>query len=406
MSDEKTLPENSGMKSPDENPEQKIGGETFEIDLLEQVRWLWSERKTILVVTAIFTAFGLFHYFFGPVDYESETILIQETEGGGGDLAGNTLLRTLAGGSLGIGSAVSATARGYAPPPLFLYPNIVNSTGFQQELIHRPVEFVTLDEELTLFEYFTEYHEPPFREQVYSFIRDYTIRLPFTIIRGVRNLFRAVADSDEGGEADDIDEVIEEVEDDRLLNISSSEMSVINNIRTRITLQIGAGLTTIRMRIPDPKAAALVNAILVDRIHEYMTNYRIEKAQENLEFIRGQYEEARERYEEARMELAEYQDSNRNVQSSVVQTVQADLQDRRNLAFNIYSSMSEQVEQARLTLQQQTPLFTTLEKPNIPSSPYTGASNLLLVFSIVLGFFVGIGWVYGRNFYYSYKARN
>lgn len=402
MSEESKKSVNRENKMLNDQEDTTVDSDVYEIDLVEQVKTLWRGRKTILLITAIFTGIGLFHYLFGPVEYESESILIQETEGGGGDLSGNAILQSLAGGAFGTGSAVTATARGYAPPPLFLYPSIVHSTGFQQELIHRPVEFTTLGEELTLFQYFQEYHQPPVRNRVYTFIGDYTIKLPITILRGVRNLFRRTNSDDSDESSEDMNNV--EETDDRLLAIPNSEMGVINNLRTRITLNIGNGLTTVRTRLPDPKAAALINAYLVEHIQEYMTDYRLEKARQNLSFVQDQYEDARDRYEEARLELAEFQDSNLNIQSAVARTREADLQDQRDLAFSIYNSITREVEQARLTLQQQTPVFNILEKSNIPNSPYTGASNLLLVFSIVLGLFTGIIWVVSRNLYQWYRT--
>ncbi len=391
----------------DLNEGEKSSRSINEIDLLDILTQIWAGKKKILLITAVFTAFGLFHYHFGPEDYQSESVLIQETEGG--DAGTLDILSRLGGGfNVPTGGAVSATARGYAPPPLFLYRDIISSTGFLQDLIHREVEFETLGGEVSLYTYFNEYEEPPVRDQVYDVVLDYTIKLPITIFRGitrgVRNLFRgeAEASNPSGEEMQELEPV---VLDERLRDVSRRENRVMNAMRERVDLNIGSGLTTIRVRLPDPKAAALVNAYLIEHIQEYMTNYRVEKARDNLEFVLESHERARERYEEAQMALADFQDANVNLTSQRARTQLEYLQNERNRLFNVYNTLSEQVEQARLTLQQQTPVFNVLEKPNVPENPYTGVSEFILIFSIILGILTGIGWVLFRDAIYKLIAR-
>lgn len=393
-----------------EEREDSSSSQVFEVDLVQQAEKLWDGRRIIVITTAIFTFLGFFHYSFGPEDFVSESILIHEYESAGGGLSGGggNLLQSLAGINIQGGTGnIAAAARGRAPLPITLYPSIVNSTGFQKQLINEEIEFSTLNRSMTLLEYFSDYHSPPMRDRVYSFVGDVTIFLPNTLyrefrrtMRNIRGFFSSTADGnptvDEDQIAVDMDspQEVEVIEyDDRLLIISREEMRVIENMRTRIMLSSGSALTDVSVNLPDPKAAAIVNAILIDRIQEYMTDYRIEKAQQNLEFVLAQHENAKERYEEAQMELARFRDENINLSTAIAQTREQHLSDQRNLRFEVYRSISEEVEQARLALQQEIPVFNVLEKPNIPQSPDTGASDLIFVFSIVLGFFIGSGIV-------------
>jgi hypothetical protein len=406
-------------KAPQEDPlnstqkEQYPDLQVLEIDLVEKVKELWDAKKTILIITACFAAFGLFHYMTAPDDYESSSTLIQEVESSGASDGGSALLRSITGINLPSGAGggnLSAAARGRAPLPVNLYPLIVNSTDFQKDLIYREIEFSTLDTTMTLYDYFTHHYQPPVRERVYSHVQDLTIYLPFTVfdyvrgsLRNVRSAFASSSTSGSDGQIIREDTPVEEIElievDDRLLTITPRERSIIERMRLRIEISIGGGVTEILTRLPDPKAAALVNALVVERIQEYMTEYRIEKARQNFENVTLQYEEARTRYEEAQLELAEYQDANINVRSNVVRTQEEYLRDQRNLRFNVYNSLAQEVEQARLVMQQEIPVFNILEKPNVPTSSYTGSSDLVLVFSIVLGFFSGAFWVLIRNFF-------
>ncbi len=392
-----------------------IENQVFEIDLADKVKELWNEKKLILIITAFFTAIGVFHYVTVPDEYESTATLIQEVESSGASDGGSALLRSLTGINLPSGAGggnLSAAARGRAPLPVNLYPLIISSTDFQKDLIYHEIEFSTLDTTMTLYDYFAHHYEPPVRGRVYGHVQDMTLYLPFTVFDYIRGSFRNVQNafansgSNDGGEESQIvreGTPVEEIEivevDDRLLRITSRERSLIEDMRQRIEVSMGGGVTEIITRLPDPKAAALVNVLVVERIQEYMTEYRIEKARQNFENVTQQYEEARARYEEAQLEYAEYQDANLNVRSRVVATQEEYLRDQRNLRFNVYNSLAQEVEQARLVMQQEIPVFNVLEKPNIPTSSSTGSSDLILVFSIVLGFVSGSFWILIRNFF-------
>lgn len=403
---------NESISEDSEETGSHTSSQVFEIDLAKQVEKLWNGRRIIIITTALFTFIGFFHYTFGPEDYLSESILIHEYDSAGGGLTGGgggNLLQSLAGINIqGAGAGnIAAAARGRAPLPITLYPSIVNSTDFQKQLINEEIEFATLNRSMTLLEYFSDYHSPPLRDRVYSFIGDVTIFLPNTLYRefrrATRNIRGFVSGSGGGSSSGDSEQIEVDMEspqevevidyDDRLLLISRDELRVIDNMRNRIALNSGSALTEIAVELPDPKASAIVNAMLIERIQQYMTDYRIEKAQQNLEYVLVQHENAKERYEEAQRELAKFRDENINLSTATAQIQEQHLSDQRSLRFEVYRSISEEVEQARLSLQQEIPVFNVLEKPNVPQSPDTGASDLIFVFSIVLGFFIGVGVV-------------
>ena len=383
----------------------------IEIDLYEKAKQLWVGRKAILLITALFLGIGLFHYSFAPEEYQSVATLIQEGEGGGASFqGGGGLLQTLAGGLTGQSSSnsLSAAAKGRAPLPVTLYPVIVSSTDFQKDLITREIQFSDPDTTLPLFDYYRDYYEEPYRDRVYSFIGDMTIFLPLTIFDLARDLLRTVVSFFDGNESeknaseeateDPMDDSgIGELPENKIQIVSNEEKGVIEILRTKIALTAEGGLTVITITLPDGLAAAHVNAILVEKLQNYITEYRIEKARQNLEAIMEQENEARLRYEAAQMELASFEDQNINLSTNIAQTRVEHLRNQRNLRFQVYNSIAQEVEQARMSLEQQIPLFNILEKPSLPSSPTSGSSNLQLIFSGIIGFFVGIFWVLIRN---------
>lgn len=380
----------------------------IEIDLWAKAKTIWEGRRTILITVIVSLAAAYFHTEYGPVEYTSMASVIQESEGASVGDFGSSFLRSLTGMNFqGGGGDLSAAATGRAPLPVSLYPQIVSSTEFQKELIYTELEFSNLDSTITLYEYYHEVSEPALRDRVYSLISDMTIYLPFTIYDWTKDAFRGMRNSLAGFWSDDDkskqvtvrtqEETPDIIDDSRLQSVTKEEMAVIMWLRLRISLASSGGIMEISTTLPDPKGAAVVNAILVEYIQDYITNYRIEKAQQNLEAVLNQYEEAKQRYERAQYELAEFRDQNVNLSTNQAQIEESRLSNEASLRFNVYNSIAQEVEQARMVVQQQIPVFNTLEKPNIPTAPSTGSSPLLMAFSGILGFFGGVVLVLLRN---------
>lgn len=377
----------------------------IEIDLIEQGKVIWDGRRTIMVFIIVCVGLALFHMEFGPTEYTSTASLIQESEGASVGDFGNSFIRSLTGLNLpsGGGGNMSAVATGRAPLPVTLYPRIVSSTDFQKELIYTELEFSTLDTTLTLYDYFHNYMEPSLRTKVYTLVGNMTIYLPMTVLswaktfaRDSKDLIFSLWEDEESGDTTMAEEV-EVEQDERLQSVTSEEKAVMEWLTLKIGLTSGGGILEITTSLPDPKAAALVNAKLVEYIQDYIREYRIKKAQQNLEDTLERYELAKDRYEEAQYELAEYRDENINISRETASIEEDRLSNEASLRFNIYNSVAQEVEQARMILQQQIPVFNPLEKPDVPTSPSSGSSPLLLVFSGVFGFFVGMGWVLIRR---------
>ncbi|MEX0890456.1 MAG: Wzz/FepE/Etk N-terminal domain-containing protein, partial [Balneolaceae bacterium] len=126
------------------------GSDEDEIDLLDLIKTLWEGRKVILTSIVACLLLGLFIYFFGAREYESEAMLIQEQQQQ--QIGVNALQQQFTGRSLALQSEGI---------PSTLYPRIIESAEFQLRLATREVEFESLDTTLTALTYFNEYYNPP-----------------------------------------------------------------------------------------------------------------------------------------------------------------------------------------------------------------------------------------------------
>lgn len=368
-----------------------------EIDLTEKAQNLWDHKQLILCFIGFFLAIGYFHSEYGPTEYSSVTSLIQESEGASVGDFGSSFLSSLTGINIPRSGSnnMSAVATGRAPLPASLYPRIITSTEFQKELIYANLTFSELDTSINLVEYRSEFSEPAFRDKVYDMIGKFTIYLPYTIYDWLTGAWNYSVKSNDAPEIEDQDII----SDTRLQNITPEERAVMEWLELQILISSEGGIMDITTTLQDPMAAALVNAHLVEYIEEYIKDYRSQKARQNLEATLERYEVVKERYEEAQNDLAEFLDGNINLSTETARLEQERLSNEENLRSTIYNQVSQEVEQARMVLQQQIPVFNILEKPDIPTSPSSGSSPLILVISGLLGLFLGVGFVLIRSAY-------
>ncbi|NBC02738.1 MAG: hypothetical protein GVY20_03440 [Bacteroidetes bacterium] len=356
-----------------------------EVDIWDLVKIVWDGRIYILISTIGFLILGFFHLNFGPTgEYMSNSILLQEVSAESN--ATNRFLRQF-GGSFGFSTSDGEAGR-ISPS---LYPTIIESAAFKYELIFEDIEFERFDTTMTIFTFFNEHYEPPIRSKVYESVMDYSIFLPLTTYDYITNftLFEEEKPEEE--------EIIVET-NERILRLTPDEERPMNALTSRIALTMEGNLITVETTLPDPKAAVMLNIKVIDKIQEYVTEYQVEKARQNLEFVEQQYETAKERYERANQALAKFRDQNLNISSNVVRTEEERLQNQRNMTFNIYNSISTELERARLRLQEETPVFSVLQKSSYPTSA-SGASNRILAIFIVIGGFFGVAYIFAEKIF-------
>lgn len=346
-------------------------GDDDEIDLVELAKNIWAGRWTIAKITGVFIVIGLFIALFSPVEYESEAILMPEVQQQQEGRAGQLLQQF--GGAFGFGGGGAQMRPGTIPP--MIYPRIVNSLSFQQELLEQEIRFASYGVTTTI----PDFYENHYRPSLTQYIQRFTIGLPFTVLDWIR------------GE----DDVVKTVEEDpfvgEFIQISKKGLELIENIRNRISVSLDeeTGLLSTGVTLHDARAAAELNRHLIEMLKQYVTDYRLEKARQDLEFVEQQHESSRERFEREQIRLAEFRDQNIALTTARAQTELERLQDQKDVAFNVFNSLSQQLEQARLQVQEQTPVFSMVQAVNVPSDksrPRRGVISIsFLFFGIIIG---------------------
>lgn len=349
-----------------------------EIDLIEVIRYIWNGRWLILKVAGAFVALGLIIALTTTEQYESSARLLpeaRETEGGASRLMQQ----------FGVGDMLPAGGGADAIRP-DLYPDVLKSTPFFLDLMEKDIEIETGGgyEKMTLFTYLDE-HMTSF--SLIGVVSKYTIKLPWTVLSWIRG-------------SDPEEEIREREirEHEGVSRLTKSQHEVIKSLDGRISASIDdrSGVISVSTEFPDPYVSAQVADYAVEYLTEYITEYRTEKAQQDLEFVKERYEEKKEEYHEAQLKLARFRDENRNIISAVVRTEEERLQNQHNMAYNIYNNMAQQLEQNRIKVQEKTPVIKELEPVHVPMERSKPRRSLIMVISLFLGGFVGVGAVFGK----------
>ena len=346
-----------------------------EIDLLELAKTIWNKRMFILKIVGIGAFLGVIIALLSPKEYKSTSTLMPEysTESQGG---ASSLLRQY-GGLFGVsGGSYNSNSNAIR---VDLYPNIVQSTNFQMQLMQQPFYFSDIDTTATLFEYFTELNSAG----VLGFVAEYTIGLPGKILGAIlpkKELMTSVPGA---------------TEESLVLNLSKEEFEVINTLRGKISASLDeeSGIVSVTVTLPDNVAAAAVTEYTIRELTEYLTEYRTEKVLRDLTFVEEQLATAEVRFEAAQLALAEFRDSNQGNLSARAQTDEQRLNSEYQIAFNLYNGLTQQYEEAKLKVQETTPVFKTLEPVQVPINDETSGAMILIVF-IMLSGIGSIGWIF------------
>lgn len=342
-----------------------------EIDLSELAKNIWEKRKIIVKVTIIFFVLGLLVAILIPDEYSSETTLLPEVSTTQ-NRAGSLLQRY--GSLLGMSGSLNLGDEGVLPPQL--YPQIVKSLPFQLALLNKRIYFEDYDTTTSVYNFIDNIYKPSF----YSYIIDYTIGLPGII----KEKFFSEEDKKPLPKGFEVDSII---------SVTKDQMDIIDEMQKRVMVSLNeeTGVISIIVKMPDANASAQVSKACIGLIKTYVTNYRTRKAKQYLIYAQNQLEDVKNNFEYAQNRLAKFRDSNLNLGTAKAQSQEQRLQSEYDLAFNVYNTVAQQVEQAKLNLQEQIPVVSILQPPQIPIEDNTSGLLILLAF-ILLGLFITVGY--------------
>lgn len=347
--------------------------EEQDVDLVELIQRMWINRGLIVKVTIGFMVFGLLIAIFSSKVYTASCDVVPQTSKSS-SVSKMSSLAALA----GIDISQSQDVKTLSP---YVYENIIKSVAFNKELMQTLIDFEEVDNPISFYEYYTNeaYNKP----SVLSYILRYTIGLPGVIIGAIQGENPVPNYGDLiGGESS-------------IQTLTSEEYNCIQILgqSVNLTLDDKKGYVTITANMPEALAAAQMAQATVTLLQKYITEFKIEKVQSNLDFVQERYDEAKRNFEDIQARRAKFRDANLNTTRYSARTELDKLDAEYSLAMNLYSELATQLEQAKIKVKETIPVLTVINPVTVPFEKSKPKRVLILFAFTFLGVVAGMGSV-------------
>nr|WP_320119048.1 Wzz/FepE/Etk N-terminal domain-containing protein [uncultured Marinifilum sp.] len=376
----------SEIKDTNQQARSRVEHADDEIDLIQLAKTLWEGRRTVIKCTLIFMLLGLFVAIFSQKEYTASCTMVPQSAEGGSKLGGSL-------GGLAAMAGINLGSMGGSDIPPTLYPKIVNSIPFQKELMKTPLSIEGESEPVTFAHYYEEIHSPG----LFGYIKKYTIGLPGVIIGAIR------------GKAPVTNDLMtnDQSTSDQLLSVNQDEKELIEKLQAQLSIEFNDkdGYISLSARMPQAKAAAQMVQKAQILLQDAITNFKIQKAKDQLVFVEERYAEKQKESEIAQQKLANFRDRNKNVSTAKAQTELEGLTADYNLVYGVYSELAKQLETQKIQVKEDTPVFTVIEPVSVPIEKSKPKRAMILVIWTFLGGIVGVGMVFGKEFLSGVKDK-
>lgn len=158
----------------------------------------------------------------------------------------------------------------------------------------------------------------------------------------------------------------------------------------RVTGSPETGNMWITVDAPYPDLAQQIAYTLVRQLNDYRDRQRLARAEAEREFVQGRLEEARVELRTAEQQLLEFREENRDFSSPMLGMNEARLE--RNVAMKqqLYTSLLQLYDRARIEEARNFPPFTLIESPEWPLKPERSSAAAVPLLDAILGLLIGI----------------
>ena len=300
-----------------------------EIDLIELLKTAWNGRKQIIVISFVFVLAGVTSALLSHTIYTSSTTFInsQTESSSASGLSGVASLVGMNLGGISSGSEIPST----------MYPQIGESVEFKRDLLD---SYIDEKEQIKLEDFLADYNK---------------------IEKNV-------------------------TENNKKLFVSEYEYELFDVINDIVSISVNQkdGFITISANMPNSEYAANTCVNARDILQEIVINSRIQSAKQKLEYSEKQLASKRIEFEEIQNKLAYFNDSNLNLVTSSVINEREKIEAEFQILNAVMIELSKQVEQRKLQVSEDTPVFSILKEASMPvrrSSPKR--TQMVLIFGFI-----------------------
>lgn len=334
------------------------------IDLREIFKKIKEHKKLFIITLPATFVLSCLYIICIPRYYDTDVRLAPEMES------------PMSGGALGsiatsFGLDLSNIETTDAISPM-LYPELMDDNGFVSKFFNFKV--VSADGEINTnyHDYLQKMQKHPWWDYVFEWIRNMLPKKQEQAIKGA------------GGDSGFNPYVL-----------SRKESGVIAKIRKNVTFNMDkkTGVITIMVRDQDKLICKTVADSVCLLLQQFITDYRTNKARNDLKYYTKLAADAKHTYERARQLYGSFSDANSDVILESYRAKRTDLENDMQLKFNTYTAMQAQLQQAKAKVQERTPVFTLLKGAAVPIKPSGPKRMIFVIGMVMLAFFGTIGWI-------------
>ena len=344
--------------------------QTKEIDIIGIVKKIISEKKLLLKICFIFSVMGVVVALNTPRVYTSNVVLAPESSGE------SSLLNKFGAISSMLGMNLGQTVGSDAIYPE-IYPDVMASNDFVVDLFDVPVTPLDSVRSKRYYDHLAFDGFVPFWNYPKIWIKKLFEKNEIWANNKKVNPYRLTR------------------KQDNMVKYIKSNMSCVVDKKTSV---INISVTDF-----DPKVAADMADTVMNRLQNYITNYRTSKAKRDLDFITEMCRQCEKEYKDAQKKYTEVADSYRNVNLVSVRSEITNLENIMLLKYNSYSAAMQQLQLAKQQVQINTPDFTVIQNSSIQNRPSGMPKAVICILYVILGVVFDALWVlYLRNWWYNY----
>lgn len=314
------------------------------LDILELFVFVYSKRRRLITLLIIGVALSVVYSFLMEKKYQADIVFIPQTNSssGGSGLGQLSGIASFAGISLGSSENTEITPS--------LYPNLLENIKVQDKLLNSKLYLSNYGDSVSLRYYYDSIYLP----SPLGVLNSYTIGLPKRVLNGLR-----------GTESSSVN-IGNSTNPYR--KITHQEYGLINRLKQQIRIVPNerSGVVTIVAEMSVPELSAQLAGNMMKILKDELISYKIDKAKQEYEYVLSLYEEKNREYLTAQEALGTYKDNNVALTTARSQTRLQNLQSETDLAYNVFNSLAQRLEDAKIKLQKETPTLTILKPIVIP----------------------------------------
>jgi hypothetical protein len=331
----------------------------------------------ILIINILILILCNVLYLLKNIEYESKAEVLISQKGPDYSAIGGM------GGLLGVNAPQPSFSSDFSPE---LYEDIVLSDAFLNDLLVENIPINEFGKDSTTLEIYLNNVKPvPYYKSLKFFGK--ASKVAIANLKVSKNV---IQNSNRNSLVDSIitPGMLFSVKVPPIVKIGGNRLGSISNLKSRILVNFEDKICKVSVKMPDGFISAITCQLVLKKLIDYITYQKTHKQQNNIRFLESRYSEAESNYKLAQQRLAGFRDNSLGVIFQSFQAREQFLNNDVSLTFGLFNQIATQLEQAKIELKKETPVFSFFKSINLPDTPASNGYFRNMALYLLLGMFL------------------